>query len=98
MGGPEPLAPDVNNDGNVDILDLLMVWKNIEKGDLQFDVNGDGTVDKMDIVEVAKNLDDPEERLPRLLSFPMLLYALTGLYRRHDSLSRSGAVFAQYCL
>lgn len=59
-GGGQPSSPDVNDDGQVDILDLLMVWKNIGKGDAQFDVNGDGIVNNADIVAVAENLDDQE--------------------------------------
>ena len=59
------LSSDVNRDSRVDILDLLLVWKNIDedtKDALQrYDINDDGVIDKADIVEVAKNLDDPAD-------------------------------------
>lgn len=61
-GGTEPSTPDVNNDNRVDILDLILVWINIDKDirdSPQFDVNHDGVIDKKDVVEVAENLDDP---------------------------------------
>ena len=54
-------SSDVNRDARVDLLDLLLVWKNIgelRKDTEQYDLNDDGVIDKLDVVEVAKNLDD----------------------------------------
>ena len=63
-GGQHGFASDVDQDGQVDISDILLVWKNIGN-DVQvfghLDINNDGFIDKEDIVEVAKNLDDPAD-------------------------------------
>ena len=67
-GGNEPSTSDVNDDGQVNILDLLMVWENIETRNLQFDVNHDGIVNKADIIIVAENLDDPAPAAPSISS------------------------------
>lgn len=71
-GGPSAIAPDVDQDGQVDISDILLVWKNIGN-DVQvfphLDVNNDGTIDKEDIVEVAKNLDDPVAAAPAVIPY-----------------------------
>ena len=67
-GGHEPSIPDVNDDGQVNILDLLMVWENIGTRRLQFDVNHDGIVNKADIIMVAENLDDPALAAPSISS------------------------------
>ena len=55
---------DVNDDGRVDILDLLLVWTHInDDPDVfrQFDVNRDGSINREDIIEVAENMELPEE-------------------------------------
>ena len=62
-GGGDIPGTDVNNDNQVDLLDLLLVWANIGKSTQffpQFDVNRDGVIDRADIIEVAENLDLPE--------------------------------------
>ncbi|MDE0506063.1 MAG: dockerin type I domain-containing protein, partial [Candidatus Poribacteria bacterium] len=54
---PEPLAGDVNGDGEVNILDLVQVAANFtKKGENDADVNGDGVVDIIDLVTVAKTI------------------------------------------
>ena len=57
-GGPavEPvfIAEDVNSDGVVNILDLVLVSSNFgQRGENKADVNGDGVVDIVDLVKVA---------------------------------------------
>ena len=58
-GGWQPqfgLNGDINNDGQVNILDLALVAQNFEAMPLthpQADVNGDGTVDILDLILVA---------------------------------------------
>ena len=50
----EKLAGDVNNDGVVNIQDLVLVAANLgETGQTDADVNGDGIVDIRDLVKVA---------------------------------------------
>ena len=54
------LAADVNNDGEVDIQDLVFVASNLgETGENAADVNGDEIVDIRDLIEVAGVLDPP---------------------------------------
>ena len=55
------IAADVNQDGKVDIRDLILVIKAL--GDTaptnpRVDVNGDGNVDKSDLLLIVENLDD----------------------------------------
>ena len=52
-------AADVNEDGQVDIHDLILVIKALgETGDTRVDVNSDGSVDKIDLLVIVENLDD----------------------------------------
>ncbi len=53
---PKNLA-DVNRDGVVNILDLVLVAQGFGKDGLQGDVNGDGVVNVFDLVQVAGALD-----------------------------------------
>ncbi len=46
-------AADVNGDGVVNILDLVLVAQGISGGDGEGDVNGDGVVNVFDLVQVA---------------------------------------------
>ena len=51
---------DVNADGSVNIIDLLIVLSHRGENVKDFpdyDVNGDGTIDNEDVVEVLKNFD-----------------------------------------
>ena len=51
---PVYLAEDVNNDGVVNVLDLVLISSNFGKiGENEADVNGDGIVDIVDLVKVA---------------------------------------------
>ncbi len=52
---PPPIAGDVNSDGDVNILDLVLVASGFgnEGPDLAADVNGDGVVNILDLVLVA---------------------------------------------
>ena len=52
---------DVNQDGRVDVTDLLLVWLAMSQPELgieRADVNGDGSVDIWDLVLVAQRLND----------------------------------------
>ena len=51
---PPPRRSDVNRDGAVDILDLVLVAANFTRtGENEADVNGDGVVGVLDLVQVA---------------------------------------------
>ena len=57
---PVILTADVNNDGEVNIQDLVFVASNLgETGENAADVNGDEIVDIRDLIEVAGALDTP---------------------------------------
>lgn len=49
---------DVNQDGTVNILDLVLVGQNLGSQNLQADVNEDGTVNVLDLVLVAKHFGE----------------------------------------
>jgi hypothetical protein len=60
--GPKKAAegsPDINADGTVDILDLVIVGSQfqVDNPDPAADLNGDGVVDILDVVLVATSLD-----------------------------------------
>ena len=62
---------DVNNDGVVDIQDLVVVAANFGKtGDNAADVNGDGVVDIVDLIKVAAAIDQ-NPAAPSVLSIKM---------------------------
>ena len=55
-------SKDVNQDGSVNILDLLLVWTHVGKDPdakefRRYDVNNDGVIDFADVSEVINNLD-----------------------------------------
>ena len=57
---PQKTSPDVNQDGSVNIVDILLVWLHRGKDaeDFpQYDVNKDGTIDNTDLLEVIENFD-----------------------------------------
>ena len=59
----EPIAPawDVNRDGQINILDLVLVAQHLggaAPANSQVDVNGDGTVNILDLVVVAQHLGE----------------------------------------
>ena len=49
---------DVNRDGQVGILDAMLVVKNFGKNDPKFDINGDGVIDIEDIREIITYLQN----------------------------------------
>ena len=53
---------DVNRDGDVNILDLVLVSRNFGQTNPQADVNGDGTVDIFDLIAVAQHLGESTTR------------------------------------
>ena len=56
------VAADVNEDGQVDIYDLILVIRALGQTapiDPRVDVNSDGSVDKTDLLIIVENLDDP---------------------------------------
>ena len=58
LADPVELAADINEDGRMNIQDLVFVAANLgETGENAADVNGDGIVDIRDFVEVAGALD-----------------------------------------
>ncbi len=59
MDGLPSSAADVNEDGQVDIHDLILVIKALdETGNTRADVNSDGKVDKLDLLIIVENLED----------------------------------------
>ena len=55
------IAGDVNQDGVVDIFDLVLVGSNFgQRGQSDADVNGDGLVDVIDLVLVSGAISDAE--------------------------------------
>ena len=59
---------DVNEDGEIDILDLVLVAQALEELNDNADVNGDGTVNILDLVEVASHLGEEDAAAPALYS------------------------------
>ena len=53
-----PADPDINQDGTVNILDLVIVAKAFEKFDAKADLNGDGEINILDLVIVANSMTD----------------------------------------
>jgi Leucine-rich repeat (LRR) protein len=54
-----PTTADVNNDGNVNILDLTLIASRLgQSGQNNADINGDGVVNILDLVLVAGMFDD----------------------------------------
>ena len=86
-------AWDVNEDGQTNITDLILVLATFEKTPIvnpRTDVNGDGTVDKQDIIIVARHLGESTTpaapisvALPERLTPEMLQQAL-DLLRAHN--------------
>ena len=52
------LLYDVNRDGNINILDLVLVGSHFGEEHTQSDVNRDGEVNILDLVLIAKNFDE----------------------------------------
>ena len=68
------VTPDVNEDGGVDIRDLLLVAAQLGKSaENRSDVNGDETVDLLDLVLVAGMADDSTVALPIFSNGAMML-------------------------
>ena len=47
---------DLNSDGGVNILDLVLVGQALGETDSEADVNGDGTVNILDLVQIANHI------------------------------------------
>ena len=84
---------DINKDGTIDILDLILVAKAFESQDANADVNGDGTIDILDLVEVASHFgkeiaaapaadDLTAEQLQRWLTQAIQAYNGSPAFRR----------------
>ena len=66
---PPPIIEDVNQDGQVNILDLVTVAANFnKKGKNKADVNQDGVVDIRDLVLVANKMQEDTSSAPLLRS------------------------------
>ena len=60
LAEPVILSADINEDGRMNIQDLVFVASNLgETGENAADVNGDGIVDVRDLIEVAGAFDTP---------------------------------------
>ncbi len=59
---------DVNRDGVVNILDLILVAKAFGAYDEKADVNGDGVINILDLVQVASNFGDEVASAPSALN------------------------------
>ncbi len=67
--GEVPTRPawDINQDGKVDILDLIQVAQNLDTDvsvNPQTDVNSDGIIDILDLITVAQNFSDSTTSAP----------------------------------
>ena len=101
------LAEDVNDDGVVNIQDLVVVSSNIGKrGENKADVNGDGVVDIVDLVKVAGALGNAAAA-PSL--YPQALATLTATDIQNwltqtqnleitDETSQNGIIFLAHLL
>ena len=87
-------ASDVNEDGQVDIRDLILVIRALgetDPSDPRVDVNNDGSVDKADLLLIVENLDDsavpaaPLNRATLLTLEPAILQAWIHHLRVEDS-------------
>ena len=61
------LASDVNQDGHVNVLDLILVSQDLgadASTNPQADVNGDGTINVLDLIVVAQNLGESTAAAP----------------------------------
>jgi hypothetical protein len=59
MAVVEPTVGDANDDGNVNVQDLVLITKALSNSEVSFnkntaDVNGDGKVDYLDLAEIRK--------------------------------------------
>ena len=59
---------DVNEDGEINILDLVLVAQAFEDHNEKADVNGDGTVNILDLVEVASHFGEAAAAAPSVHS------------------------------
>ncbi len=59
---------DVNEDGAINILDLIIVAQAFETQNASADVNGDGTVNIQDLVAVANQLGEEDAAAPAIYS------------------------------
>ena len=60
--GGEQATGDVNRDGQVSILDLVLVARNFGKSvptNSDVDINGDGVINVLDLILVAQNMGEP---------------------------------------
>ena len=55
---------DINEDGKIDIRDLVLVAQAFESQDTNADVNGDGTINILDLVEVASHFGEEVTAAP----------------------------------
>ena len=55
---------DINEDGEINILDLVLIAQAFETQDTNADVNGDGTVDILDLVKVASQFNEDVTAAP----------------------------------
>jgi len=52
------VGPDVNNDGNKDILDIVCLAMNIGKDKPKLDLNSDGVINVLDLIIIARSLNN----------------------------------------
>ena len=72
---PVQTTPDVNEDGVVDVQDLVLVAGRLGIiAENLADVNGDGTVNTLDLVLVAGMADDSTDALPMFSNGEMMLH------------------------
>ena len=71
---PSQVKPDVNEDGRVEVQDLVLVAARLGiSAENRSDVNGDGTVNILDLVLVAGMADDSTDALPMFSNGAMML-------------------------
>ncbi len=97
--GEVPTRPawDINQDGEVDILDLIQVAQNLDTDvsvNPQTDVNSDGIIDILDIITVAQNFSESTVSAPTFVAIESdkLTSAMIQAWIKQAQLENDGSI------